>query len=239
MKLRGQILTSASLSFRDLTLKVKEFFSNIITGVTSKFSFVRKQSSQKVANTNVPKRDFKKIIPVAILVISVLIVLTLLSGVTYLFFKNLNTSGRVSVLKPKATQEINREFSFPLFDQDGKEVTRFKYLIEKAELRDEIIVNGKRARSVSGRTFIVLNVKIFNDYNLPMQISSKDYIRLVVDGKIDQAFAADAHSDPVEVQPISAEQTILGFAINETDSNLVIRVGEINKEKQEITLSLK
>lgn len=240
MKPRGETLNKTSFSFRDMFLKVRQFFSNLSMSVKTKFAFRRKAQEPKLTiMNNKPKRDLRKLIPYTIFAVSVLIVLALLSAVTYKVFKNVSVSGKVSVLKPKATQEINKEFSFPLFGKDGKEVTRFKYVVEKAELRDEIIVNGKRARSVSGRTFLVVNIKISNDYKLPMQINSKDYIRLIVDGKNDQAFAADAHSDPVDVQPISTEEVTLGFAINDVDQSLLLKVGEINGEKQEISLSFK
>ncbi len=240
MEPRGQIIKNTSNSFRGFAQKIRDFFANFMINLKSKFTFNRKQKTTNTAFENAPKKDVKKALPFIIFGLIVLIALALVSSATYLVYKNVvNANSRVSLLKPKASEDINREFSFPLFDEKQKEVTKFKYAIEKAELRDEIIVNGKRARSVSGRTFLVLTVKIANDYNLPMKINSRDYVRLTVNDKTDQSFAADAHSDPIEVQPISTEHAILGFAINDTDKKLILHVGEIKGEKQEISLSLK
>jgi hypothetical protein len=141
------------------------------------------------------------------------------------------------VKPPLATLEINKELSFPLNDENGKKVADIKYLIETAELRDEILVQGQRATAVKGRVFLVLTVKITNDYKGSIQINSKDYVRLSVNGNKDEWLAPDIHNDPVDVQAISTKYTRLGFAINTSDKDLVLRVGEVGGEKEEIPLN--
>jgi len=148
------------------------------------------------------------------------------------------SSGKVEIKKAKATQVINREFLLPLTDDGGNEVDKIKYIIEKAEIRDEILWQGQTARAVKGRTFLILTLKIVNNYSEGVTINTKDYIRLSVNGNEDEWFAADSHNDPVEVQAISTEPVILGFAINESDKDLVIRVGEVGGEKEKIELKL-
>lgn len=137
----------------------------------------------------------------------------------------------------KATQEINKVFNFPIRNSDGKIVKTLKFEILSANLQDEILVKGQRARAVKGRTFIILNLKITNSFEQGIQISSRDYVRLIVNNNKKELVAADIHNDPVEVQAISTKTTRLGFPINETDKNLEIQVGEINGKKETIKLT--
>lgn len=151
---------------------------------------------------------------------------------------NSSSDGRVEVKKPIAQQVLNKEFSYPLKDQAGKEVSKFKYEVLSAELRDEIIVKGQKATSIKGRQFLIVNFKITNTYNKSIQINARDYIRLSVNNSSEK-LAADIHNDPVEVQAISTKYTRVGFPINDTDNNLTLQVGEIDGKKEFIKLKLK
>ena len=82
-----------------------------------------------------------------------------------------SSSGKASVAGAKAVQDLNREFSFPLRNGNNEEVSQIKYLIEKAELRDEIIVQGQRATAVKGRVFLILTLKITNDYDQAIRLN--------------------------------------------------------------------
>lgn len=145
---------------------------------------------------------------------------------------------KITIQNAKASQELNKEFLFPLKDAKGKEISKLKYSIQKAELRDEIIIKGQKATAVKGRTFLVLNLKITNDYNKSIQISARDYLRLSVNNSSEK-LAPDIHNDPVEIQAISTKFTRLGFPINDTDKNLTLQVGEIDGKKELIKLNLK
>lgn len=137
----------------------------------------------------------------------------------------------------QSTQTINKDFSFPLLDEKGVKVSTIKYKITTADLEDSIIVNGQRATAVKGRTFLVINLEITNNHTQGIQINSKDYIRLQVNGQGDW-IAADIHNDPVAVQAISTKITRLGFPINDTDKNLTLQVGEITGTKQFVKLNV-
>jgi hypothetical protein len=151
---------------------------------------------------------------------------------------NSNSSTRVAVAGAKATSNINKDFAFPLKDSKGKKVTDIKFVIESAELRDEIIVKGKRATAIQGRTFLIVTVKITNDYTKALEINSKDYFRLTANGNDKDLLAPEIHNDPVVVQPTSTKYTRIGWPINDTDKNLTISVGEIEGEKTKVELNL-
>ena len=144
---------------------------------------------------------------------------------------------RVAIQPAKESQVLSKGFSFPLRDGDGKEVSKVKYEIVNAELRDEIIVKGQRAKSVKNRTFLVLNVKITNIFDKAITITSRDYVRLIINGSSEK-IAADIHNDPIEVQPISTKSTRLAFPIDDKKQTLKLQIGEINGKKETIELKL-
>ena len=152
--------------------------------------------------------------------------------------KRAGGSTDIVIAPAKATQSLDKEFSFPLKNDKSEEVSRIKYIIENVEKRDEIVVKGQRARSVKGRTFLIFNLKIVNDFNQVIQIQTRDYVRLSVNGDKNQWLAPDIHNDPVDIQAISTKLTRIGFAINDSDKNIVLRVGEINGEKEEIEIKI-
>jgi hypothetical protein len=205
-------------------------------------------NAQQYAVTDNPVRNtnnFRKIkksfyIPLAIIVAVIILLVVLL-------LRNTQSSGsatlgasdqRVDIQKPRAEQKVNKKFSFPLKDGKGKEVSKIKYDILDAELRDEIIVKGKRATSVKGRTFLILNLKITNDFDKAISINTRDYIRMTVNNNTEK-LAPEIHNDPVEIQAHSTKYTRIGFPINDTDKDMKLSVGEINGSKQDVALTLK
>jgi hypothetical protein len=145
---------------------------------------------------------------------------------------------RVELGNPRASQEINKELSFPLKDSTGEEVSKLKFTLQKAELRNEIIVRGERATSVMGKTFLIVSIKIVNDYERSIQINVRDYLRLTVDNSSEK-HAPEIHNDPVEVQAISTKYTRVAFPIDENYETLLLQVGEITGKKDIIKLDLK
>lgn len=147
------------------------------------------------------------------------------------------TDNRPDAGQANATLALNRELAFPLKNEKNESVGQFKYIVETAELRQEIIVKGQRATSVKGRIFLVINLKINNDTNNKLALNTRDYIRLMVNDNEKELLAPDVHNDPVEIQAISTKYTRVAFPINETDKNLKLRIGEISGEKQTVELN--
>lgn len=184
------------------------------------------------------KRRFKRTY-----ILPIVLVLVVLTGI-YLVSRSItgNSSSvlseadqRISIKKAKAQQIINKEFLFPLKDSNGKEVSKIKYFIQDAQLQDEIVVKGQRATAVRGRTFLVVYLKITNDFSSDISLKTRDYVRLMVNNSAEK-LAPDIHNDPVEIQAISTKYTRLGFPVNDTDGNLILQVGEISGNKQNIKL---
>lgn len=138
---------------------------------------------------------------------------------------------------PVATQVLNKKFEFPLLDEKGSEVARISYFVESANLQDAFIYQGKLAKAVKGRTFLIFNLKITNPYSKTIQINSKDYLRVMVNGK-EERLASEINNDPVEIQADSTKYTRIGLPINDTDENLVLLIGELNGKKETINLNL-
>ncbi len=172
----------------------------------------------------------------------IIFIAVVLLGLSFYLGKSLNQNStnynddRPLPSATKARQDLNKEFKFPLKDARGEDLSEIKYVIESAELQDSIIVKGQRARAVKGRTFLILNIKISNNFTQGIEINSRDYVRLLVnDSK--ELIAADVHNDPVAVQAISTKYTRLGFPINDSDKNLMLKIGEIKGSKQTIQLN--
>jgi len=229
--------TSVAISGPSYVVRNVSSITEPIKFFLSKFSSQSNESSSFTSTTNKRKGNMKKYIPAALVIIALGGVIIFASRMIMATSKQTATDTRTDVPGPRASLPLNKEFSFPILDAKGKEVTRLKYAIQDAQLRDEIIVKGSRATAVKGRTFLILNIKIVNDYDKGIDISARDYVRLVVNGNESELLAADIHNDPVSVQPISTKMTRLGFPINDTDKDIVLKIGEIKGNKESIPLT--
>ncbi len=177
----------------------------------------------------------RKIIRIGIAVLLVIVVLFLGSK---LLTRQGDTQGAsTGIAFEKKSQNVNREFTFPIKSNDV-EVSKIKFSIEKAETLDEIVVKGQKAKAVAGRMFLIINIKIVNDYNKSIEINTKDYLRLIVNKNEGEFLAPDIHNDPVEVQAISTKYSRVGFPVNTSDNDFTLQIGEIKGDKQKVELKL-
>lgn len=135
------------------------------------------------------------------------------------------------------TLPLNREFKFPLKDEKNETVGEIKYTIENVELRDEIIIKGKKAYAVKGRVFLILNLKITNDSSKTISMNTKDYARLFINNNENEPLSPSIHNDPVVVDAISVKPTRIGFAISESDKNIKLKIGEIKGDKTTVDIN--
>jgi len=161
--------------------------------------------------------------------------------ILFFFFRRNENSSKTSSnksttqVKPLQTQSINREFSFPL-NNGVEDVAEIKFEVTDVELTDEIIVQGQKATAIAGRDFLIINLKITNEYEKAIEMSTRDYIRLLVNDNQEEKLAPEIHNDPVEIQAISTKHTRVGFPINESWESLSLLVGQIKEEKEQIKL---
>lgn len=229
-------LTPETLSMHALFDKISERVSQLIDMIRSKFT-VRNRFTNTQENFHALQRNWKKKIPLVLLVV-------LSIGVIAFTIKLMMTSrspvdARIVIKSAKASIPLNKTLSIPILDAKGHEMTKLSYIIESADLRDEIVVKGKRAVAVKGREFLILSIKMANGYEKALEVNARDYVRLAVNGKEGELLAPEIHNDPVTLQPISTKYTRLGFTINDTDKQLTLFMGEIKGEKEKVALGLR
>lgn len=134
------------------------------------------------------------------------------------------------------TIQINKRFSFPVLDSQGKRVADISYIITSVDKQGEIIIKGERAQAVEGRTFFIINLSLVNSSDQTIQLNTRDYVRLTV-GNSKDFLASDIHNDPVIVQPISTVYTRLGFPIPSSAKQLTIHVGQLTGPKTDIPIT--
>lgn len=144
---------------------------------------------------------------------------------------------QVSLSQPTLTKKINKSFTFPVQDANGKELAHFIYLIQSLQLQNEIIIKGQKADAVAGRTFLILNLKLTNPTSQSLQINTRDFVRITLDKSAD-LLAPSIHNDPVSLQPISTEYTRIAIPIDTTVKTVTLHVGEINGQKTDIPVSI-
>lgn len=179
--------------------------------------------------------------PKFVIFIAVIIVLGLLfTNISSSKSQNSASETKMSVSDVRSTQDLYKDFEYPIKNAKGVEIGKTKFSFTTAEFRDQLIIKGKKTSSTKGRTFLVLNIKISNSMDNSIQVNSRDYVRLSVNGNEAEWLAPDVHNDPVEIQAISTKQTRLAFLVNESDTKFVLQIGEIKgtKEKVELTISL-
>jgi len=209
-----------------------------IKKISTSYKVLKNQAASKFIQSNrLPRKIF--LISFAIVVIIFIATsLGLFKGRSGQSSTSRVNDERVEVVGAKASQTINKTFTFPLKDDKNVQVGKFKYVITDIQLQDQIIVKGQRATAVKGRTFLVVNFKIVNDSVHIFDINTRDYIRLSIEGE-NERFAADIHNDPVQVQAIATKPTRLGFPINDSNRKFILYVGEIKGEKKSININLK
>ena len=162
--------------------KIKNFFSTFYMSMGTflkerKAFAATEQSSQSFYR----KKNFKALKPIIIIIAATLLIYGAVKIARSLNLGKRSASGeKIDVLPARASQDINKEYTFPLKNNKGEEVSKIRMTIDKAELRDQIIISGKPATSVKGRVFLIINLKIKNEFNQTININTRDYIRLSV-----------------------------------------------------------
>ena len=224
---------------------------NLISNVTAFFSATRIASfdsseiKSKISGfiSGLKSRNggnkFKKFLPALILLVIVIGVLALTTKFIQSAFSGQSgriSDGRIELKEARGKMPINKTYEFPIVDDKGKEVTRLKFFLDAAELRDEIILNGQKATLIKGKTYLIVTVKLTNKSDKFINMKVRNYVRLGLNNNNDDWAAAEVYNDPVEIQPLSTKQTRLGFPINDSDRNWILKVGDLDGKKENIPL---
>jgi hypothetical protein len=109
--------------------------------------------------------------------------------------------------------------------------------LTNAEIANSLLVQGKKAKTREGKTFLILNMEVENTFSVPLYIFPIDLLRLVrEDGK---RIAPSVHQGTVEVRPISTKKSNVGFVIDPGDKNFKIEFGELSGDKQTLEISFR
>lgn len=232
--------TNKAASFSELFFSLKKYFSSLHIASFAFENFQRASVRTSSFSRNGMQQFKKKMNKNSLLAIFGVVFVGLILFMIISFFRtdtksSIAQNSKVTVKKANGSHMLNKSFTFKVKDNNGKD-TNIKFLVENAELRDEIIVKGHQATAVSGRTFLIVNLRITNDSNTPVEMQAKDYVRLTTNNSSDK-LAPDINNDPVQIQAISTKPTRVGFPINTTDKDLVLQVGEITGRKDEIQLT--
>lgn len=245
-------ITLPTVNLAVLSKKVIEYFAELFSSfynpLSNKAGNVSEGIGQRARRVRFPemskfkfnfnKKTIRLIFPIILGLIVVAAIVNVVRSLPDAKSKQETGSTKLSVPDALATINLEKKFDFPLKDEKGKTVGTFEYVIQSAQLQNQIIVQGQRATAVSGKVFLILNLKITNNLKQMIQLNTRDYLRLVVTSNDSEQLAPDIHNDPVEVQAISTKYTRVGIALDEVDikKNVQLKVGEIDGEKQNIDL---
>ena len=235
-----------SVLVKKISLIFAELYSSVYTPISNSFSNAGEQSSRarrvkfpRMKKIGFNKKYFKIIAPIVLGIIVLVAVISVAKSLPNAKSKPSSDNSLLSLPNALDTVNLDRKFSFPLKNEKGATVGNFDYVIQSATIQKQIIVQGQRATAVTGREFLVLNLKITNNLKQTIQLNTRDYIRLTVASNRSEQLAPDIHNDPAEVQAISTKYTKVGIAIDEADAKKTIhlKVGEIDGAKQNIDLN--
>ena len=228
-----------------------ELFSNIYNPMNSAISQTAEGTSSRARRLKFPrmqknnfhfnKKYLKIVIPVIFGILVIAAIASLVRSLPDAQSKPASDATQITAPDALSTINLDKKFTFPLRDDKSAVVGNFTYNIQSASIQKQIIVQGQRATAVTGRDFLILNLKITNNLKKTIQLNTRDYIRIITAGDPSEQLAADIHNDPVEVQAISTKFTRIGIAIDDADARRTIhlKVGEIDGAKQDIDLNFK
>lgn len=138
----------------------------------------------------------------------------------------------------RPTVDINKSYEIIARTEERQRTTgRFTLTVTDAQFADSILVQGKRARPVKGKVFLVLNMEITNPHKVPLYAFPVDLFRLVrSDGK---KFAPSTHQGGVQVRPEATKKSNVAFVIFPSEKKFKIEMGDVNEPKETLEITFK
>jgi len=166
------------------------------------------------------------------LVIAGLVVIAIIALGFFIFSK------KGSAPEEKPTVKINQSYEIVARTKERKGTDgKLKLVVTNAQIADSILVQGKVARPIKGKVFLVVNMEIENPYKVALYAFPVDLFRFVrTDG---QKFAPSVHQGSVEIRPQATKKSNVAFVVAPTDKKFTVEVGEIGKEKQTLEITFR
>lgn len=185
---------------------------------------------------NAPKASHKKRRgPIGFIIAIVFVIGGILAG-QRMIAQRANIIQRPEVIGTSSQKNevaINRSFSFAAYDRNKKlSKKEIGYTITSAEKTDQIIIKGKRATAVNGRTFLIFNLKLNNPHDESLFLNTRNFVRVQPVGSEDK-LAPEVHNDTVEIQPDSTKLTRVGMPVDKDQNTFTLFVGAVDDSKKE------
>src|SRR4030042_2922045 len=172
--------------------------------------------------------------PKHFLVVGGVIIALLLVG----YFIRQSNQSHVLSEEGRPTVNINRSYQVIARTLEKQRTTgRFALTVTNAQFADYILVQGKRAKPIEGKTFLLINMEIENKHNVELYAFPVDLFRFIrEDGK---RFAPSVHQGAVLVRPQATKKSNVAFVASPTDKKFKIEVGDINNPKETLEVTFK
>ena len=170
------------------------------------------------------------------LIVVAAVALIVFGGLSFWFVRSLNNN---STLGAKNSQVlINKNYTVIARVKDGRRTDgKFEMAVANAEIANSLLVQGKKARTREGKTFLIINMEIENPHPVALYIFPVDLYRLVrPDGK---QLAPSVHQGAVEIRPQATKKSNIGFVIDEGEKNFKVEVGELSGEKETLEINFR
>lgn len=193
--------------------------SSVASQTKASFIFLKKL-------TNIFKNHRWLIISLA----SILIFSLALIG--YLYYQNSNQSTQPNLT---AQIQLNQNYQMVAHDINGAALNKKLNLsFIDAKKVSSILIQGKTAQAINGKTFILLDFNIVNPDKTVYFANTSDLFRLV-SGSTKTAPAV--HQGVIDIRPLSTKSSNVGFLVGKDDKNFTIEVGEIDGNKRVIQVN--
>ena len=160
--------------------------------------------------------------------IALLVVIILIAGIIFIFGRE-RSSNTSENLGPSV--QINKSYEVVARTEKKQRTTgRFKMAVTKARFANSVLVQGKRARPVQGKMFLIIDMEIENPHKVQLYAFPVDLFRFIrEDG---QKFAPSVHQGAVLVRPEATKKSNVAFVAEPGEKKFKIEVGEVGEAKE-------
>lgn len=205
------------IKFSSILEQILFFLAKLLSAVSKPFSFLY-TSVTTFAKTK-PK-------------IFYIVLIILLATASYFSYLGIKQSVKKSLLGE--SRALGNSFEITSRSSDGSSLDKkMKINLTNANITNQILIQGKRAKTRKGKLFLIVTMELSNDEPSVVYSFPVDLIRLA---REDKKFAPSVHQGRVEIRPTSTKVSNVGFVIEEDEKNFTLELGEISETKQSVSV---